>query len=244
MYKQRTAQDSDKFKYCGFLWFTFRMDKKSRGGGVAVYARNDISEIRRTDLEIEGVEGLWLEIILPKSRGFLVGTFYRPPDSSKYDDKDFLPKLDSVLDAATVLGKEVVLTGYFNYDLLPAKSKTQDCKQLKNLFKVFNFKQFITDPTRITQHSSSLLDLMSTNCPGNISHSGVITSCLSDHDMVYVVRKINWKKAPVQFKAYRNCANYDPTSFSKELELNLQATDGSPSGHVNNSQSDEQDVEL
>ena len=25
------------------------------------------------------VEGLWLEILLPKSRGFLLGTFYRPP---------------------------------------------------------------------------------------------------------------------------------------------------------------------
>ena len=81
----------------------FRMDRESKDGGVAVYARNDISVIRRTDLEIEGVEGLWLEIILPKSRGFLVGTFYRPPDSSKYHDKDFLPKLDSVLDAAAVL---------------------------------------------------------------------------------------------------------------------------------------------
>ena len=79
------------------------MDRESKDGGVAVYARNDISVIRRTDLEIEGVEGLWLEIILPKSQGFLVGTFYRPPDSSKYHDKDFLPKLDSVLDAATVL---------------------------------------------------------------------------------------------------------------------------------------------
>ena len=148
-----------------------------------------------------------LKIILPKSRGFLVGTFYRHPYSSKYHDKDFLLKLDSVLDAATVLGKEVVLTGDFNYYLLPAKSKTQECKQLKNLFKVFNPKRFITDPTRITQHSSTLLDLMSTNCPRNISHSRVITSWLSDHDMVYIVRKINWKKAPAQFRTYRNYAN-------------------------------------
>ena len=138
----------------------------------------------------------------------------------------------------------MVLTGDFNYDLLTAKSKTQDCKQLKNLFKVFNFKQFITDPTRIAQHSSSLLDLMSTNCPRNISYSGVITSCLSDHDMVYVVRKINWKKAPAQFITYRSYANYDPFSFSKESEIKLQATEGPPSGHVNNSQSDEQDVEV
>ena len=62
--------------------------------------------------------------------------------------------------------------------------------------------------------------------------------------MVYVVRKINWKKTPTQFRTYRNYANYDPISCSKELELNLQATDGPPSGHVNNSQSDEQDVEV
>ena len=69
----------------------FRMDRESKDGGVAVYARNDISVIRRTDLEIEGVEGLWLELILPKSRDFLSVLFIDPPIPQNITIKIFCP---------------------------------------------------------------------------------------------------------------------------------------------------------
>ena len=87
----------------------FRKDRVSRGGGIAVYVRCNITAFRREDLEDANVEGLWLEISLPKSRGFLVGAFYRPPNSSNYYDKDFMTKLDRTLDLATALGKEFLL---------------------------------------------------------------------------------------------------------------------------------------
>ena len=57
----------------------FRKDRDGKGGGVLVFVRSDLSVARRCDLEDTAVEGLWLEILLPKSRGFLLGTFYRPP---------------------------------------------------------------------------------------------------------------------------------------------------------------------
>ena len=53
----------------------FRKDRGSKGGGVIVYVRDNLSVIRRSDLERPDVEGLWLEITLPKSRSFLFGTF-------------------------------------------------------------------------------------------------------------------------------------------------------------------------
>ncbi len=56
-----------------------RKDSEANCGGVAVYARNDLVVSRREDLEISDVEGLWLEIAMPKSRSFLVGAFYNPP---------------------------------------------------------------------------------------------------------------------------------------------------------------------
>ena len=68
-------------------------------------------------------------------------------------------------------------------------------------------------PTRIALNSSTLLDIVATNCPQNVSHSGVITTSMSDHEMVYCVRKINWKKGPAQIKTFRNYANYDHEAF-------------------------------
>ena len=100
----------------------FRLDRGEHGGGVAVYARKELSFVRRDDLEMEGVEGLWLELFLPKSRGVLIGTFYRPPNTSKYHDSDFMSKLEVEISTATSTDKEVIILGDFNCDLLPTRS--------------------------------------------------------------------------------------------------------------------------
>ena len=51
------------------------IDILGKGGGVAVFAKNDLLVSRRSDLGVPDVEGLWLEIKMPEYRGFLVGTF-------------------------------------------------------------------------------------------------------------------------------------------------------------------------
>ena len=77
----------EEFEITGYT--LLRKDRGSKGGGIAIYARDDLIVTRRDDLETSDVEGLWLEIHTPKSRSFLLGTFYRPPNSSNHYDKDF-----------------------------------------------------------------------------------------------------------------------------------------------------------
>ena len=186
----------------------YRKDRDADGGGVAVYVRNDLSVIRREDLEDPNLEGLWLEITLPKSRGFLLGLYYRPPDSSDYLDGDFMARFTDVAELASSEGKEILLVGDFNCDF-SAKRLTSGCKQLKSLFRTLSVTQLIDSPTRITKDTSTLLDLIATNCPQNISKSGVISSGFSDHEIIFFIRKINWKRFPAQMKTFRNYANYD-----------------------------------
>lgn len=79
----------------------FRLDRGNKGGGIAVYAKDELSLVWRTDLEMDhDVESLWLELFLPKSHGVLIGTFYRPPISSCYFDKQFVSKVESTVDNA------------------------------------------------------------------------------------------------------------------------------------------------
>lgn len=47
--------------------------------------------------------------------------------------------------------------------------------------------------------------------------SGVESLSLSDHEMVYCIRKINWMKAPPDVKVFRNYAKYDSNKFCEEL---------------------------
>ena len=56
----------------------FRNDRiTDNHDGVAVYVKSNIACTSRTDLEIQGVECVWIEIRL-KGKRLLVGTFYRP----------------------------------------------------------------------------------------------------------------------------------------------------------------------
>ena len=63
--------------------------------------------------------------------------------------------------------------------------KKNDCSSLKSIFSMFNFKQMINKPTCIAQGSSTLIDLLFSNEPQNISVINTFPMSLSDHD-------INW----------------------------------------------------
>ena len=176
----------------------FRKDRGSKGGGVIVYARDDLTVIRRSDLERPDIEGLWLEITLPKSRSFLFGTFYRPPSSLKHTNPNFMSAFSDTIEALSVENKEVLLLSDFNCDFSAKKTTQPECKQMKCLFKSLSFSQLINSPTRITTESSTLIDLIATNNPQNIRSSGVLSSGLSDHELIYCVRKLNWMRLPYE----------------------------------------------
>ena len=50
-------------------------------------------------------------------------------------------------------------------------------------------KQLIKHPTRITCHTSTLIDHI-TNCEEKVTQSGVIDTSLSDHQLIFCARKI------------------------------------------------------
>ena len=64
--------------------FIAKSRASGHGGGVGVYISSSISFQRRMDLDQEDIEYIWIEIIFPKTKGFLDGIIYRLPDSSKH----------------------------------------------------------------------------------------------------------------------------------------------------------------
>ena len=60
-----------------------RCDRNRHGGGVACYVRDDINYNQKTIFN-NGVESIFVDIHLPKTKPFTVGIFYRPPDKSKF----------------------------------------------------------------------------------------------------------------------------------------------------------------
>jgi len=55
--------DNDCISLYGYLK-PFRLDRNSHGGGVMAYVKSDILCTRRFDLEVAGIEIMWLDISL------------------------------------------------------------------------------------------------------------------------------------------------------------------------------------
>jgi hypothetical protein len=64
-------------------------------------------------------------------------------------------------------------------------------KKIKTLYELYQLSQLIDEATRVTMTTSSLIDHIVTNTPEKISDSGVIHTGLSDHSLVFAIRKIS-----------------------------------------------------
>ena len=72
----------------------------------------------------------------------------------------------------------------------PIRKSTSLLQQRKRgVYKLFGFTQIISDATRVTLSTSTLIDHIATNNNSSISRSGVLKTTFSDHYMVFCARK-------------------------------------------------------
>ena len=127
-------------------------------GGVCIYVRANLIFKIRNDLQSEILENLIVEIIKPQSKSILVSTWYRPPDSPVSYFTEF-EKMVGLLDTENL---EYFVLGDLNVDFKQlAKSSCRD--KLDEFFYIYGIHQLINESTRITETSSSLIDLCLTN---------------------------------------------------------------------------------
>ena len=79
------------------------------------------------------------------------------------------------------------------------------------------FLQLIKSDTRVTEDSSTLIDLIFTNKLSNIVLSDVIETHISDHHMIKCIRKINHQKFAPSEIVCRNYKNYDPVKMNEDF---------------------------
>ena len=60
-----------------------RRDRNNRkGGGILIYIKDNIPFQHRLDLNVNFLESVWIEIMFPQTKSFLINFVYRPPDST------------------------------------------------------------------------------------------------------------------------------------------------------------------
>ena len=191
-----------------------RRDRHSGpGGGVCMFIRNDLNWQRRNDLECETIETIWIEIFIKHSKSIIISVTYRPPDTSKYSNKNFNTTFHDLIHTAQVEDKEIILSRGFNCSYL----KSSHHKDLKDIFKLNGLKQLIKQPTRTDKQSETLIDLILTTHEQNISNSFVYDHGISDHDLTGIIRKINCKKYEPRKIQTRNYKNFCRESYKDDL---------------------------
>ena len=181
------------------------------GGGVATYIKHGINWKRRLDLENKFLECLCLEVLPKNAKSFVIIVMYRPPDSSKHLHEDFNQHFCQLL---SMLNSETIVLGDMNVNYLNKDNN----KEIKSIFQVYGYVQLVKEATRIDGDTKSLIDIIATNCPMTIQKTTVIPSCLSDHDMIGFVRKVNnikYEPRTIQCRDYRN---YDSNKLNEHLE--------------------------
>ena len=191
-----------------------RRDRNRHGGGVAFYVAQSLTYVNRQDLlSHEDLEILTVEIKKPKSKPFLVTTWYRPPDSKV----EIFDKFESELLKLDQEDKESIIMGDTNCNLL-SQSFDHKAEHLKFITETYQYIQLIDQPTRITSSTRTLIDHIFTNKPNIIMNHGILHVGISDHSLIYATHKHNTLKADPKIIESRQFKNFDSDAFIEDIK--------------------------
>ena len=174
---------------------SYRRDRDSRCGGVLVYVSYSCRSWRRFDLESSDVEAVWVELRVV-SHPVLLCVVYRSPSS----DAGVFNCIANMLELANKENKEVILMGDLNVNLLGAGSLVSASSLIIEEF-------CLTQSTRVTPTSESLIDVLFTTRPDLFASSGTFPFSNSDHLLIYGERtgRIEAAQSYTRVRCYKKC---------------------------------------
>ena len=201
-----------------------KIKSKEKGGGLLVYYKEHLNltkdtELSKTASDTCQIEQLWLKFSVGKSRPLMIAGVYRPPDSPIGD----LNCLEESISAVISQGKDFVLLGDLNCDL--KRTDYPQTKSLNAIIRSYHLKQTINEETRISQNSSSLIDLVISTDSLQLLKSGSIHNTISDHSLIYCIAPWKTPVPPTTYKIARSYRNFDIEKFKSDIKAaNLDLT--------------------
>ena len=195
----------------------FRQDRGQHkaGGGLCTYAKSNLKITVLENLSSacdDDFQQLWLRVQCRKYKSFLICNTYRPPQTPT----TCFESLANSLTGALLLDLNVVVLGDLNCNLLAPDPETTS---LQTFISTFNLHQLVKKPTRITETTESLIDVILTTNMDIVSLSDVLAYSVSDHHLVYLVLTLKTPRLKPSHVTIRSYANYNAKQFSEDLSL-------------------------
>ena len=151
---------------------------KSNAGGVAIYIKHNLDHFIRDNLckLNDCFEAVWIEIKNSKGKNSLCGCIYRYPNTDATNLVQYLEATFSPIDKKKY---NIFIMGDFNIDVLQYESHSSTNDFLNTMISN-SFLPYILQPTRVTDHSSTVIDNIFSNITDFITSSGNITCLVAD----------------------------------------------------------------
>ena len=181
----------------------------SRGGGLAIYIRNnlifenlDVADCRETEMLCIKIKCIVSE--------FCLMLVYNPPSvaSSIVDNFEALFSKSDVF-----LKKPTVVVGDFNIDW---STHSTIKNNFDTLMSLHHYNQLVTEYTRCYKDSKTIIDLLFTNSPTLISDQSVVQCDISDHFAVACNIQIKRPKTTLSYVRKRDFREVDAGKFSEQ----------------------------
>ena len=127
-----------------------------------------------------GLHQLWIKIQVAKYRSFVICTTYHPSDTSLCC---FDTALSGTLTSALSLNEPIYILGGLNCNALNTNDPGQNA--FLNFCNCFNLTQLVEEPTRITEHSRTFIDVILTTTQNNVKQTVTIPCSIESFSKDY-----------------------------------------------------------
>ena len=187
-----------------------RCDAENRNtGGVALYIREEVNyEIVLVKKINRNCWGVAIKVELEMYKGVIMVVYHSPSASHG----DFIGYLEEVVEELTIK-EQCMLVGDFNMD---CRTDSFYTNKLLTTMQSLGMKQYVNEPTRVTNNSKTIIDLIFANREVNVQvvHEPKIT----DHAWLKVILKRN--KNVTKYKEFsgRDYSRFNADDFTKLVE--------------------------
>lgn len=204
---------------CKEKYLIYRNDRGGRTGGGVLLAVKESYECFCIPISSE-LEAIWC-CVKVNFKKMIVGVIYRSPST----DSSFNNALHDLLNVITVRypGIEILLMGDFNFPNIVWSASypfsdpfSSESSNFITVCSDFSLSQLVINPTRVTQNSSALLDLILTSSPDIVSTITHLPG-LSDHDVLQFSLTFPRSVSRKRFKKIRDYSKANYSAINSEL---------------------------
>lgn len=194
---------------------SIRNDRNRHGGGVMFYIKNNLS-YEHAPFNTNEVEQIWIKLQISKQT-YLLGNVYRPPQSNN----DYLDQIMDTVEQVFNITNNVILIGDLNIDYKFDLSLASN--PIHNMETLFQMKQLVEAPTRVTTSTATLIDVILTSVPDIHTSTKVLPIAMSDHfpviTCVHSKQDVSADHKVVRFRDYKN---FKVNDFLADLRTSLE----------------------